>query len=87
MMKYLLSIGFIFLSLSLSFSQNFSNRVDSLKSVSNKQSGDSLISTLGEISWEFRNSNLDSSFHYSEIAIKKAKEIKSLKGEASAYNS
>lgn len=87
MMKYLLFVGITFLCLSSTFSQDYFNRLDSLKAVSKKQTGDSLISTFGEISWEFRNSNLDSAFYYSKKALEKAKEFRSLKGEASAYNS
>ncbi|ALJ06086.1 hypothetical protein APS56_13510 [Pseudalgibacter alginicilyticus] len=62
------------------------SRLDSLKIVSKNQTGLTLISTLNKISWEFKNSQVDSALYYAKQALYVAKHIRSEKGIASAYN-
>ncbi|MFC4722333.1 tetratricopeptide repeat protein [Geojedonia litorea] len=80
---YLISI--LFFVCSLAFSQ--SPILDSLFKVSKNQKSKELISTYNEISWEFKNSNLDSSFFYARKALKIAQKLKNLNAIAASYNS
>src|SRR5690606_14619517 len=70
-----------------SFAQTNSKRLDSLLHVSKAQKETHLISTLNEISWEFKNANIDSAFYYARKALKMAQKIKSKKTIAFSYNS
>lgn len=78
-------ITFIIL-LSFFYNQAQTKRLDSLKSVSKKQTDIVLIKTLNEISWEFRNSQGDSALVYAWKAYQVAKNTKNDIGIASAYN-
>jgi signal transduction histidine kinase len=62
-------------------------RVDSLISISKEQTDLHLINTLKEIAWEYKNSNMDSSFYYARQALQISKNIDSKKAIASSYNS
>lgn len=85
MEKRLLSTILLVFTLSC-FAQS-NKRLDSLLHVSKTQKEIPLISTLNEISWEFKNSNLDSAFHYARKALKISHKIKSKKAIAFSYNS
>src|SRR5690606_6227879 len=86
MKKGLLSTILIALTLSC-LAQTNSKRLDSLLSVSKTQKDPSLINTLNEISWEFKNANMDSAFYYARKALKISKNINSKKAIAFSYNS
>jgi signal transduction histidine kinase len=86
-MKKLLLLLFI-LSASLIQSQTKTSiKLDSLLQISKTQKGISLISTLNEISWEFKNSNIDSALFYARKSINISKRINNKKAIASSYNS
>jgi len=62
-------------------------RLDSLLKLS-KTSKDTLkIKVLNEISWEYKNSNLDTALLYAKVALDKAKEIQHKKSISESYNS
>lgn len=86
MRKGLLSTILVVFTLS-SFAQNNGKRLDSLLSVSKTQKDLSLISTLNEISWEFKNVNMDSAFYYARKALEISQSIQSKKAIAFSYNS
>ncbi|MGE5942966.1 MAG: tetratricopeptide repeat protein [Flavobacteriales bacterium] len=86
MKKRLLSIIFLVFTLSC-FAQTNIKRLDSLLYVSKSQKEISLISTLNEISWEFKNVNNDSAFYYARKALKISKKTNSKKAIAFSYNS
>lgn len=76
------------LSLCISFYANAQNNaIDSLKLISNQQRNLSLINTLNLISWEYRNSNIDSALFYARKSFDISREIKNPEGIASSYNS
>ena len=76
------------LSLCISFCANAQNNtIDSLKLISNEQQDLSLINTLNLISWEYRNSNIDSALFYARKSFEYSNKIKSSEGIASSYNS
>jgi signal transduction histidine kinase len=83
----LLFYSFILVT-SISNSQNQKNSVlDSLFKVSKSQKEFELIKTLNEISWEFKNSNIDSAFFYARKSLETSKKLKDGKSTASSYNS
>lgn len=86
MRKGLLSTILIVFTLS-SFAQSNGKRLDSLLNVSKTQKDLSLINTLNEISWEFKNSNMDSAFYYARKALEISQNIQSKKAIAFSYNS
>src|SRR5690606_27858150 len=86
MRKELLSTILIVFTLS-SFAQSNGKRLDSLLNVSKTQKDLSLISTLNETSWEFKNANMDSEFYYARKALKISQKIQSKKAIAFSYNS
>lgn len=69
------------------FAQTNSHRLDSLLIVSKTQKEIPLVSTLNEISWEFKNANSDSAFYYAKKALKISKKTNSKKAIAFSYNS
>jgi signal transduction histidine kinase len=83
-MKKLFAIVFL---ISFFYSQSqTSRRLDSLKNISKEQIGLPLIKTLNEISWEFRNFQVDSALFYAKHALDVAESENSEKAIASAYN-
>jgi len=62
------------------------NEIDSLKLVVTQQEGIDKINSLTELSWYFKNINIDSAFLFSNQAIDEAKELGDKKGILSAYN-
>ncbi|MDP5157041.1 MAG: sensor histidine kinase [Flaviramulus sp.] len=71
-----------------SYSQNENNkRLDSLLNISKTQKELPLISTLNEISWEYKNSNIDSALFYAKKALKKANKINNKSAISFSYNS
>jgi signal transduction histidine kinase len=86
MRKGLLSTILIVFTLS-SFAQSNGKRLDSLLNVSKTQKDLSLINTLNEISWEFKNANMDSAFYYARKALEISQNIQSKKAIAFSYNS
>ncbi|REE80815.1 tetratricopeptide repeat protein [Lutibacter oceani] len=83
-MKLKLTILFSFISL-CSIAQ--SKVLDSLLEVSKNQSGEIFVKTLNEISWEYKNSNIDSAFSYARKSLIVSKKTDSKKSIASSYNS
>jgi signal transduction histidine kinase len=86
MKKRLFSIILLVFTLSC-IAQTNSKRLDSLLRVSKNQKEISLVSTLNEISWEFKNANMDSAFYYARKALQISKRINSNKAIAFSYNS
>ena len=84
-MKWICSLFLICYGLNAVSQQE--SRLDSLKNRALNQKGLALLNTLNELSWEFKNSNLDSAFFYAQQSLKTAIKIGSLEGEANAYNS
>ena len=83
----LLLYSFILIT-TLSNSQNQKNSVlDSLLQISKSQKEFQLIKTLNEISWEFKNSNIDSAFYYARKSLIISKNLKDQRSIASSYNS
>ena len=62
-------------------------RLDSLINLSKNTKDTTLIKVLNEISWEYKNSNLDSSFFFAMKALHESKEIKNKKSISQSYNS
>ena len=62
-------------------------KLDSLLGVSKTQNGELLVGTLNEISWQYRNIQLDSALVYAKAALSEAKKTKQEKLYASVYNS
>jgi signal transduction histidine kinase len=82
--KILFTIGFIF-GTQVNIGQN--KRLDSLIQLS-KTAKDTLeIRILNEISWDYKNSNLDSALYYGKSALKKSLFLKHKKSIAKSYNS
>ena len=83
----LLFCSFILIT-TLSNSQNQENSVlDSLLQISKSQKELQLVSTLNEISWEFKNSNIDSALFYARKSLKISKNLNDQQAIASSYNS
>lgn len=61
--------------------------IDSLYEVSKKQKNESLVATYVNLSWEYRNSNLDSAVFYANKTLALSKQFNYQKGIASGYNS
>lgn len=61
--------------------------LDSLLKVSKNQKGEIYVNTLNEISWEYKNSNIDSALLYARKSLIASKKIDSKKAIASSYNS
>ena len=61
-------------------------RLDSLLHVSKIQKGELLVGTLNEISWQYRNIDLDSSLVYGMTSLLEAKKTNQKNLYASAYN-
>lgn len=83
MLRYLI---LLILITTLSHSQN-SKRLDSLLVIAKNQEGIARISTINEISWEFKNSNIDSAFYYARLALKRSKIMKHQAAIATSCNS
>jgi signal transduction histidine kinase len=62
-------------------------RLDSLLKASKTDKGAKLVKVYNEISWEYKNSNVDSALVYGKKAFDVAKSIQDKKAIASAYNS
>jgi signal transduction histidine kinase len=86
MNRKILSLLFVLINLFV-FSQTNSKRLDSLLEISITQEKLPLVSTLNEISWEFKNSNMDSAFFYARKALLISNKIKSKKAISFSYNS
>lgn len=82
--KYALLPLFIFYTLALCCQ---STPLDSLLSISKKQKGEALVATLNEISWQYRNIQLDSALLYARKALRVAEQNGSRKLSATAFNS
>lgn len=67
-MKRLLFSIFIF-SFSLQLLSQTKSKLDSLLVVSKTQEKLTLINTLNKISWEYRNSNIDSALFYARRSL------------------
>lgn len=78
---------FIFLILYSNTTHGQSRNLDSLLLVSKKQKGEVLVATLNEISWQYKNSKVDSALFYAKKAIEVAEKGSSSKFSASAFNS
>jgi signal transduction histidine kinase len=63
------------------------SRLDSLLKASKTDKGRALVHSYNEISWEYKNSNIDSSLVYGKKALSVAKSIEDQQAIASAYNS
>jgi signal transduction histidine kinase len=83
-MKLILTILFTVFSL---YSIAQSKDLDSLLEVSKNQSGEIYVKTLNEISWEYKNSNIDSALLYARKSLIASKKINSKRSIASSYNS
>ncbi|MFD2725384.1 tetratricopeptide repeat-containing sensor histidine kinase [Hyunsoonleella rubra] len=68
-------------------SQTKSKDLDYLLHLSKEKKGDTLISIYNNLSWEFKNSKLDSAFYYAREAIRLSKENGSKLQLAYGYNS
>lgn len=62
-------------------------RIDSILQAAKIQHGDALVSTLNELSWEYKNSIPDSALVYGKRALKVALQNKLENGVADSYNS
>lgn len=82
--KKYFSIYFIFF-VSFCFSQE-TNLIDSLKLKSYQVQDTVLVDVYDEISWEYKNSNMDSAFFYAKKALSLAKQLKHQKTIANSYN-
>ena len=58
-----------------------------IQNISKTQKEIPLIKTLNEISWEFKNSNIDSAFYYARKSLKVSKDLNDEQAIASSYNS
>lgn len=83
-MKLILTILFTVFSL---YSIAQSKDLDSLLEVSKNQSGEIYVKTLNEISWEYKNSNIDSALLYARKSLIASKKINNKRSIASSYNS
>jgi len=83
------NVVFLFLFLSvLGYSQTqHSKRLDSLLAVVKSQKELPLVSALNEVSWEFKNSNIDSALFYARKSLNVSKALNNKKAIASSYNS
>ncbi len=63
------------------------NIIDSLKLISKQQQELPLIQTLNLISWEYRNSNVDSALFYARKSHRNSEKLESPGAIASSYNS
>ncbi|QTD36703.1 hypothetical protein JL193_11195 [Polaribacter batillariae] len=61
--------------------------LDSLLTLSKKAKDTLLVKVLNEISWEYKNSDLDTSYYFAKTALKKALFINNKKSIAQSYNS
>jgi signal transduction histidine kinase len=86
-MKNFLFLLFILSVFFLQSQTKTSIKLDSLLQVSKKQKELPLVNTLNEISWEFKNSNIDSALFYARKSLRISKNINSQKAIASSYNS
>ncbi len=85
-MKRLLFSIFIF-SFSLQLLSQTKSKLDSLLAVYKTQKKFILISTLNKISWEYRNSNIDSALFYARKSLSISEKLEEQKAIASSYNS
>ncbi len=85
-MKRLLFSIFIF-SFSLPLLSQTKSKLDSLLAVYKTQEKFILISTLNKISWEYRNSNIDSALFYARKSLSISEKLEEQKAIASSYNS
>lgn len=83
--KLLLPSLFFCLFTFLGNAQN--KRLDSLIQLSKKEKDTTLVQVLNEISWEYKNSNLDTAFYYAKIALSKALKLDNKKLIAQSFNS
>ncbi|MDP3313678.1 sensor histidine kinase [Lutibacter sp.] len=81
-LKLAILLSVIYLS---SFAQN--KVLDSLLKVSKNQKGEIYINTLNEISWEYKNSNIDSALFYAQKSLIISTKLKNKKAIASSFNS
>ncbi len=63
------------------------NPIDSLRNVSETQTGMDLVKTLNELSWNYKNRDLDSADYFADRAILESGKLKDDQAIASAYNS
>ena len=65
------------------------SKIDSLKNLTTTSAGIELINIYNELSWEFKNSNLDSARHYGFMALAEAEKLTDdkLLAKSSAMNS
>ncbi|UMB59750.1 sensor histidine kinase [Lutibacter sp. A80] len=87
-MKIKILFCYLILITTIGYSQNKNNKIlDSLLQVSKTQKEVQLIKTLNDISWEFKNSNIDSAFFYARKSLKISKNLNQQQAIASSYNS
>lgn len=67
--------------------QSQSKRLDSLLVEANSQKKTALVNTLNELSWEYRNVNIDSAIYYARKSLRISKRLNDKKAIASSYNS
>ncbi|MBL6963768.1 MAG: tetratricopeptide repeat protein [Bacteroidetes bacterium] len=85
-MKSALTILIILLTQSLTFSQDYQHQLDSIWKVISKSSEDTVeIMALFELTFTYPPSQIDSSIHYANEALKLSKEIKYNYGVSYAY--
>lgn len=82
--KYALLPIFLFFAFSLC---GQATSLDSLITVSKQQKGEALVLTLNEISWQYRNIQVDSALWYAKKAFKVAELLGDEKLNAAAFNS
>ena len=86
-MKNFLFLLFLLSAFFLQSQTKTSAKLDSLLKISKTQKGQLLVNTLNEISWEFKNSNIDSALFYARKSLRISKKINNQKAIASSYNS
>lgn len=69
------------------FLQSQNKRLDSLLIEANLQKELSLVNTLNELSWEYKNVDMDSAVFYARKSLKISNRLKDKKAIASSYNS
>ncbi|MEP1034338.1 tetratricopeptide repeat protein [Ekhidna sp.] len=79
------ALGLILLITTTALSQN--REIDSLKEVLMSQEKLDKIQSLNELSWQYKNFNIDSAIYFGDQALQESLAINSKKGIAASYNS
>ena len=83
-MKKHLLLFFLLSAFSISGQQKI---IDSISLLIKTPISDSVrVKAYGDLSWYYGNVNIDSAFHYGELALALSKKTNNLVGEAQAYN-